>query len=394
MTIVLFDTSTRARLFPLTLTRAVAGLHCGILSVYDWWEQCSHLPVAVYTAPYLQELYNPLPVGDLLLIDASVLPTTAFLQRVLLLGEGEAILDSEGLVAGRIKLQVMPVFGTSLPGLFTQTQGTFAVERFTSPCDLFKRNNQVLRDHFQLITKRRFSQHIPETVQVINPLQVFIEEGARLHFCILNAADGPIYIGKDAEIMEGSTIRGPFAMCEGAALKMGSKIYGGTTLGPYAVAGGEVKNSILMGYSNKAHDGYLGDSVIGEWCNLGAGTNNSNVKNTATEVKVWDYFTHRYINSGIKCGLIMGDYSRTAINTAVNTGTVIGVCCNVFGEGLTPKVIPDFTWGTKGLTRYEFDKAVRDIVNWKRMKNKDLGETKLKVLKHIFEHYNEKYEEV
>lgn len=161
------------------------------------------------------------------------------------------------------------------------------------------------------------------------------------------------------------------------------------TTGPYCVGGGEIKNSILMGYSNKAHDGYLGDSVIGEWCNIGAGTSNSNIKNTASEVKVLDYYTNSYITSGTKCGLVMGDYSRTAINTSINTGTTIGVCCNVFGEGLTPKIIPDFTWGTKGLMRYDFDKAIKDIGNWKSMKNKNLDESKLKVLRHIFEHNND-----
>jgi len=206
---------------------------------------------------------------------------------------------------------------------------------------------------------------------------------------MLNALTGPIYIGKNAHIMEGCLIRGPFVLGDGAILKMGTRIYGATTIGPGCIVGGEIKNSVMMGYSNKAHDGYIGDSVIGEWCNMGAGTSNSNVKNSGGDVKVWNYATNDYMSTGQKCGLVMGDYSRTAINTAINTGTVIGVCCNVFGEGLTPKVIPDFTWGTKGLTTYEFDKALKDIGNWTSMKNKEVGTEQKTVLRHIFDTYKD-----
>lgn len=170
---------------------------------------------------------------------------------------------------------------------------------------------------------------------------------------------------------------------------MGTKIYGATTIGPYCTGGGEIKNSVMMGYSNKGHDGYLGDSVIGEWCNMGAGTSNSNVKNNGSEVKLWNYDSKNYITAGNKCGMIMGDYSRTAINSAINTGTVIGVCCNIFGYGLTAKFIPDFSWGAKGTEKYEFEKAVTDAGNWKKMKNKTVGETERQVLKHIFDHHND-----
>src|SRR5215467_11739207 len=214
-----------------------------------------------------------------------------------------------------------------------------------------------------MVTENRTSQPIPESVQFLNKTAIFIEPGAVLNHCILNASTGPIYIGKNSTIMEGAVIRGPFALCEGAVVKMGAKIYGATTIGPYSVVGGEIKNSVIQGYSNKAHDGYLGDSVIGEWCNLGAGTSNSNVKNNAGEVTVWNPATKGYIVAGNKCGLFMGDYSRSAINTSFNTGTVVGVSCNVFADGLSPKHIPSFSWGVKG-ERYEFDKAIRDIANW------------------------------
>jgi UDP-N-acetylglucosamine diphosphorylase/glucosamine-1-phosphate N-acetyltransferase len=227
-----------------------------------------------------------------------------------------------------------------------------------------------------------------EYVQFINPSRVFIEEGAKVAASILNATDGPIYIGKGATIMEGCLIRGPFVLGEGATLKMGTKIYGGTTVGPFSVAGGEIKNSIIGAFSNKAHDGYLGDSVIGEWCNLGAGTSNSNVKNNGSEVRVWNYLHDDYIKAGQKAGVIMGDYTRTAINTSINTGTVMGVCCNVFGEGFPAKVIPNFSWGLKDILRYELDKAILDVANWKKMKNKTLTPEEQGVLKHIFENDN------
>jgi NDP-sugar pyrophosphorylase family protein len=185
--------------------------------------------------------------------------------------------------------------------------------------------------------------------------------------------------------MEGCTLRGPVALCEGTTLKMGTKIYGATTLGPCCVGGGEIKNVVMQGYSNKAHEGYLGDAVIGKWCNLGAGTSNSNMKNTASPVKMWNGFTKNYVTVDIKCGVIMGDYSRTAINSSLNTGSVIGVCCNVFGDGLLPKYIEDFQWGSKGLTKYEFEKSLRDIANWKKLKASNLSDAETKVLKYIFE---------
>jgi UDP-N-acetylglucosamine diphosphorylase / glucose-1-phosphate thymidylyltransferase / UDP-N-acetylgalactosamine diphosphorylase / glucosamine-1-phosphate N-acetyltransferase / galactosamine-1-phosphate N-acetyltransferase len=389
MEIILFDTDARTKFYPLTLTKAFAGIRIGILTVKELWELHTGLKVFVYTDDYLGELYEPIPAGDYLFIDATIIPSPEVYQKVISLEPRQAIGDKDGLVAGRMKIDQLPSFDQHLRSVFTRLTPIENVERMTMPCEIFQWNERNITDQFSLITKGRYTHPIPETVQVRKPSNIFIEEGAQLSHAILNADNGPIYIGKNATIMEGCLIRGPFAMGEGAVLKMGSKVYGGTSLGPYCVAGGEIKNSVLMGYSNKAHDGYLGDSVIGEWCNLGAGTSNSNVKNTATEVKVWNYYSREFLASGVKCGLVMGDYSRTAINTAINTGTVVGVCCNVFGEGLTPKVIPDFTWGTKGLTRYEFDKAIRDILNWKRMKNSDLDQRKVKVLKHIFENFRD-----
>ncbi|MGI8638144.1 MAG: glucose-1-phosphate thymidylyltransferase, partial [Segetibacter sp.] len=259
------------------------------------------------------------------------------------------------------------------------------VKRLSFPFEMFRWNKELIEFDFPLLIKGRISSKTNDFVHIREASQVFIEDGASIDHSILNASTGPIYIGKNAVIMEGCTIRGPFAMGEGAVLKMGTRIYGATTIGPYCMGGGEIKNSILTGYSNKAHDGYLGDSIIGEWCNLGAGTSNSNLKNTGGDVHLWNYAVKNYLPAGNKCGVIMGDYSRTAINSSINTGSVIGVCSNVFGASLLPNFIPDFTWGSSPDNRYKFDSAIKDIDNWKKMKNKKISAGETQVLKHIFE---------
>ena len=272
-----------------------------------------------------------------------------------------------------------------LTGKFDYHKIDPTLKRIEYPWHIFQFNDVAIRDDFELLSRNRLSSVIPESVQVNRSTRIFIEEGATLSHCFLNAETGPIYIGRNAQIMEGAVIRGPVAVCEGSVVKMGAKIYGATTIGPYSVVGGEIKNSVIFGYSNKAHDGYLGDSVIGEWCNLGAGTSNSNMSNNAGEVSVWTPSSNGYVIVGNKCGLLMGDYSRSAINTSFNTGTVVGVSCNVFGEGLSPKHIPHFSWGMKPFTRYAFDKAMRDISNWKKLKNQTLSETEIQQLKIIFD---------
>ena len=204
-----------------------------------------------------------------------------------------------------------------------------------------------------MLFARSATQIISETNKVIQPENIIIEESAVVEHCFINASTGPVYIGKNVTIMEGAMLRGPIAVCEGSTIKMGAKIYGGTTVGPFCTVGGEIKNSVLQSYSNKAHDGYLGDSIIGSWCNLGAGTSNSNVKNSGTDIMQWHEVSGEKINVGKKYGVIMGDYSRTAINTSINSGSVIGICCNIFGEGLTPKIIKDFRWGINNSSNYQ-----------------------------------------
>lgn len=253
------------------------------------------------------------------------------------------------------------------------------------PWQLMEWNDWAIREDFALITQGRYSEPIPETVSVSGVTNIFIEPGAQLEHCIINAQHGPVYIGSGATIMEGSCLRGPISIGAQAVVKMGTRIYGATTIGPQCVAGGEIKNSIMMGYSNKAHDGYMGDAVIGHWCNWGAGTSNSNIKNSAEPVQVWEQSSGALRSQGQKCGLLMGDFSRSSINTSFNTGTVVGVGANVFGSGLTPRYIPDFSWGMDGNTRYEWEKALRDMNNWKKLKGQLLSESEIQYLKAIFD---------
>ncbi|MBA4140833.1 MAG: glucose-1-phosphate thymidylyltransferase [Segetibacter sp.] len=385
MNIVLFDTPLMEKLYPLTLTRAIADIRIGIFTIKERWEQLTNKTAYVVTNPSIQPLYKDVPSGDYLFIDATVLPTAESLRTIVNLKIGEAIRDDEGIVAGRYSITQPPVYTTKWDEIFSSPKTISTKRRLRYPHELFQWNDEYIKFDFALVSKTRFSTTPHESVYLRNVSQIFIEEETELDHCILNASAGPIYIGRNTTIMEGCQVRGPFALCEGSVLKMGTKVYGATTIGPNSVIGGEVKNSIFFGNSNKAHEGYIGDSVIGEWCNLGAGTSNSNVTNTAAEVKIWNYLHNDYIPTGAKCGVIMGDHSKTAINTSINTGTLIGVCCNVFGEGLTPKVLQNFSWGLKDTEPYEIDKALNDITNWKKMKDKTLNEPEAKMLKHLFE---------
>lgn len=382
MAIILFDTNIRISLFPLTHTRAIAALRFGILTIQERWALKSKTDVFIRTEEYLQILYPKPILIDHIWVDASIMPDETLVQAILNLEEDTCIVDNSGFVAGRKS------FGfdefTPDSSLFTnQIQLSEEVKRLKYCWEMMLWNDAMIRDDFKLVTKGKSSQPISPTVQVVQTADIFIEEGAKLEFCTLNSKTGPIYIGKEAEIMEGSCVRGPFSMGYNSVLKMNSRIYGATSLGPCCMGGGEIKNSVIMGYTNKAHDGYLGDAVIGEWCNMGAGSTNSNVKNTAGEVKVWNYATNSYLGVGQKCGLIMGDYSRVAINSAVNTGTIVGVSCNVFGAGLLPTIFNNFSWGLSG-NKYDLKKAFFAIDNWKKMKNLHITEEETSILETIF----------
>ncbi len=345
--VFLSDKEVRDNLFPFTLMRSAADIRIGILTIREKWQAYLKTDIIVTN--------NDSVISDNgTILSANIIPSKQFIH---------SLFDANG------KLSDNPAWNS--------------VKILQYPWHIFMWNDWALREDFKLITENRKSEAIPSSVHASAPENIFIEPGARLSHCIINAEGGPVYIGKNAEVMEGSIIRGPVAVCEGAVIKMGARIYPATTIGPYCIAGGEIKNSVMFGYSNKAHDGYLGDSVIAEWCNLGAGTSNSNVKNNAAEIKVWNNTSKELINTGLnKCGLMMGDYSRAAINTSFNTGTMVGVCANIFGPGLTPNFIPSFNWGNK---RYQFENALADIGNWKKLKNAVLDEQEKMRLKLIFD---------
>jgi UDP-N-acetylglucosamine diphosphorylase/glucosamine-1-phosphate N-acetyltransferase len=377
-------------LYPFTLTRQIQDIRVGILTIREKWEKALGLPSFDRNEDDYKDLNRSMTIeeaageGVCLMIHGNALPTPKLVKAIRSLKNGEfvSVNDDAGIVFRFTKKEISEKYKIKVTKSVVITED---IKTIQYPWDIFQLNDWAIRQDFELLTKKRKSQPIPRSNKVISPANIFIEKGATVQHSILNASTGPIYIGKNAEVMEGSIIRGPFAMGESSCLKMGSKVYGATTLGPYCVAGGEVKNSVLFGYSNKAHDGYLGDSVIGEWCNMGAGTTNSNLKNNAGQVRIWT--PKGQLNAGIKCGVLMGDYSRTAVNTAINTGTVIGVCCHVFGNGLTPTHIPNFSWGSEGINRYAFEKALKDIEGWKKLKAQTVTDNEKSILKYIFKHF-------
>jgi len=377
-------------LHPFTLTRQIQDIRIGILTIREKWERMMRLVSYDKKEDDYKDLHRSVNIdeavedGICFMIHGNILPDRKLVKAIWRLKDGEFIATKSGtgIVYRFTKNEIADRYKIKVGNAVTIKE---EIKTIQYPWDIFQLNDWAIRQDFDLLTEGRRSAKISKTNRIIKPSQVFIEKGAKMEHCIINATTGPVYIGKNAEVMEGCIIRGPFAMGKDACLKMGAKVYGATTLGPGCVVGGEIKNSVLFGYSNKAHDGYLGDSVIGEWCNLGAGTTNSNLKNNASDVNIWTMKGE--MNAGKKCGVMMGDYSRTAVNTAINTGTVIGVSCNVFGEGLTPKYIPNFSWGSEGVKRYEFEKALLDIDDWKKLKKQSVTEEEKSILKYIFEKF-------
>ena len=384
MQLILFDTTeSRNSLFPVTATRPVAAIQMGMLTISERWQRVTALSVSILTEDYLAE--NDIEAGtDLLYIDASVLPNKNLFEAIIQLKENVGIKHNNRIIALRCKQHFS--FGFSAADCIgcNFTEWNNELKKICYSFHIFKYNNELICLDFELLTNGKTSQPISSSNLITQPNQIFIEEGAVVEHCILNAATGPIYIGKDVLIMEGSMIRGSFAALEKSVIKMGSKVYGATTVGKNCMVGGEIKNTVFFDYSNKAHDGYLGDAVIGAWCNLGAGTNCSNVKNTAGEVKIWNPQLHHWINAGTKCGVLMGDYCKTAINTSLNTGTVIGVCSNMVQPGFQPNYIEHFTWNTLTQEKYILEKAFKGISNWKQFKYQTLTEKEKDILTFIY----------
>ena len=383
MNYILFDGSARSQLLPFTYTRPVADLRVVILTIREKCEKMLGYTTSSVTEDYLVDKFPMVEFNDNIFINASIIPSENIVKMIKSLTENNAIfLDNEPLAFFAKKDQEVN-FDT-----YNVTDYSFKdIIKIENTWDIFKLNGEAIDRDFQLLTSGRDSQPIPDSVVVFNEQQIFIEEGAVLPLCSLNATEGPIYIGKDSEIMEGALIRGPFALCNNATVKMGAKIYGPTTIGPHSKIGGEINNCVIFGYSNKGHDGFLGNSVLGEWCNLGADTNNSNLKNNYAEVRLWDYETERFAKTGLQfCGLMMGDHSKCGINTMFNTGTVIGVSANVFGSGFPRNFIPSYSWGGySGMMTYKTNKAFEVAKVVMERRNESFTAVDRQILEHIFE---------
>jgi UDP-N-acetylglucosamine diphosphorylase/glucosamine-1-phosphate N-acetyltransferase len=385
--IILFDDESRRSLLPLTDTRPIAEIRIGILKIREKWEKYLNGSYSYLTESYIQPKY-PLNAGaDNFLINGSVSPDANLVNLIQNLRPGQCIVKGEILIAGRTN--ATQVTNESLKSSeFSELIGyDQPLMKISNNWDIFSMNEKALKDDFALITKGRKSAVISKSNRVLGEENIFLEPGAKVECAMLNAKDGPIYIGNDAEVMEGAMIRGPFALCEHSQVKMGAKIYGGTTIGPHCKVGGEISNSVVFGYSNKAHDGFLGNSVLGEWCNLGADSNNSNLKNNYSKIKVWNYKEEAYVNSGLQfCGLIMGDHSKCSINTMFNTGTVVGVSANIFGNGFPPKFVPSFAWGgSEGFTTYRIEDALEVAQRVYERRHLDFDATEQKLLRSLFD---------
>ncbi len=375
---IVFIEPFRENLLPFTYTKPTSQLRCGILTFEEKWKH--YFPEARFSHLTENYLGKKWPVNleeENYFINASVIPNSSIIEAVRNLKSNYSLIQNGILIAKKAQ---------NIDDATEIIEYSSELLVVKNTWDIFSLNHEAIAEDFKILTDGRTSQPIPDHVIAFNPDNIFIEEGAKIFNCTLNATDGPIYIGKDAEIMESSNIRGPFALCEHGVIKMGAKIYTGTTIGPYSKIGGEVSNSVVQGYSNKGHDGFLGNSVIGEWCNLGADTNTSNLKNNYASVKLWNYTNGRFTDTGLQfCGLMMGDHSKCGINTMFNTGTVIGVSANVFGEGFPRNFIPSYSWGGKsGFMTYKLNKVfeVAEVVMNRR--KKELNQVDKEILEEVF----------
>jgi UDP-N-acetylglucosamine diphosphorylase/glucosamine-1-phosphate N-acetyltransferase len=359
MNTILFDNHTRAHLLPFTFTRPMAEIRIGITTIREKWERALKTECSFFTQDYLSELFPCEIADDNLFIAGNLLPDKNLVDAIKTLHIGEVLRDSQNSVLA-LRAGSFEEF-TELKNFKTVIYPT-EVLTINSKHDIFSLNNGILINDFNDLTKRRKSEVLSASNKLIgNPKNLFIEAGAKIEGTIINCETGPVYIGENAQIMEGSCIRGPFALLEESVVKMGAKIYGATTIGPYCKVGGELNNVVMFGYSNKAHDGYLGNAVIGEWCNIGAGSDASNLKNNYDEVAQWNYASQSYENTGLQfCGLMLGDHSKCSIGSMFNTGTVVGVCCNLFGADFHRTFIPSFSMGNrnKGYSKYPLEKVL------------------------------------
>ncbi len=383
MNYILFDGAVRENLLPFTFTRPVADIRVGILTIREKWEKYLDTKTSTITEEYLSEKW-PMVEDDInILINSSFLPNESLAKIVKNLKENEAIYHEDEIVvfcSSQAKDQID----------FTNYRRINFEEdllKIEYTWDIFSKNGEALEADFKFLTAGRKSTPISETNTLINADNIFAEEGAQVEHSILNATEGPIYLGKDSEVWEGNLIRGAFALCNNGVVKMGAKIYGPTTVGPYGKVCGEISNSVIFGYSSKGHEGYLGNAVLGEWCNIGADSNNSNLKNNYAQVRLWNYATEKFEHTGLQfCGLMMGDHSKTAINTMLNTGTVVGVNVNLYVPGFPRNFIPSFSWGgASGFSTYLPRKAFEAAKVMMARRGMEFNEVEARILEHVFE---------
>ena len=391
--LILFCDDHWNHLLPLTYTRPICELRVGILTIREKWEAWLNSNASYITQDYLAEKFPLRIESDNLLINSTVLPESELIGYVKQLQPNESLVWGDELIVARLTADQLNSsdLGQSFDRLKKIDLGmdkNFSLRRITRVFHIFSFNGSEIHSDFQLITQNLKSSPLSDSNRIFGKFPVFAEDGVKAECAIINTNDGPVYLGKDSEIMEGSMIRGPFSLGEQSVVKMGAKIYGDTTIGPGCKVGGEVNNSVFIANANKSHDGFLGNSVLGEWCNLGSDTNNSNLKNNYLPVKLWSYVKEGFENTGLQfCGLIMGDHSKCGINTMFNTGTVVGVAANIFGDGFPRNFIPSFSWGgASGFVTHQLDKALETAEIVLRRRGKLLDETDRKILEFIFNH--------
>lgn len=390
MNIILFDDQNRLNLQPFSFTRPVSEIRIGILTIQEKWKH--YLPdatISYFTRDYLQTKFPLISSDDNIWINAALIPNAELLVKLQYLEKGNSLSSENNLLMKR---------SSSLDDITKDELINVDKAYLSAPHQIFSWNDLELRKDFELLTRNRFSQKLNSSNTIIGEEKnIFIEEGAIVNASILNTTTGPIYIAKDAEVMEGSMIRGPFFLGEHSQTKMGTKIYGATTIGPHCKVGGELNNVVVFGYSNKAHDGFIGNAVIGEWCNIGADSNNSNLKNNYAEVKLWSYASNNFKKTGLQfCGLMMGDHAKCGINTMFNTGTVVGVASNVFGSGFPRNFIPDFSWGgAQGMEEFAINKVFEVATKVYERRGLDFNQVEKDILLNVFEltkEYRKNYE--
>ncbi len=384
MNLILFDPpSIRQQLLPFTYTRPVADIRVGILTIAEKWQHYFKQKPSFATEQYLAQKFPLHHASDNLWINGAVCPTPALVTAIQQLNSGDALSKDSMILAVRTPDDEVPEIITGTIHPFTEH-----FNFIDHVWKIYQLNGAEIRADFELITRGRKSVTLDDKhTRTYGADQIFLEEGAQVKAAILNAENGPIYLGKNSKVQEGAIIRGPFALCEESHVNMGAKVRGDTTVGPFSKVGGELSNSVIFGYSNKAHDGFLGNSVIGEWCNIGADTNTSNLKNNYENVKLWSYATEKFEDTGLTfCGLMLGDHSKCGINTMFNSGTVVGVSASIFGDGYPRNFIPSFSWGgAAGFTTYHLNKALSTAAKAMERRNLLLTDTDQEILKILFE---------